>query len=217
MTRKNRTTTLILIAAATLTLSACSDKGAEEKMQESAEQMMNQTQELASEIKEAASESAEQAKESVEEGSAALQESLESARETAEKTATAAVEKGSAMTSAAVSTVTEKAAEAKTEIKAKIAAVAPAASSGNDREAMLDLAKQSGCLACHAVDKKVMGPAWKDVAAKYRGQSGAKEGLIASISQGSSGKWGAMAMPANSPRVSDDNIAKLTGFILSLE
>jgi len=82
---------------------------------------------------------------------------------------------------------------------------------------MLELAKKSGCMVCHAIDKKVIGPSWRDVAAKYHGQSDAKATLITSISKGSSGKWGTVAMPANSPKVADADIAKLAEFVLSIK
>ena len=55
----------------------------------------------------------------------------------------------------------------------------------------LDLAKKSGCLSCHSIDKKIIGPSWKDVAAKYKDQADAKAALIESIAEGSKGKWGA--------------------------
>lgn len=79
------------------------------------------------------------------------------------------------------------------------------------------LAQQSGCLVCHAVDKKVVGPAWKDVAAKYRGDAGAEARLIAKVAKGGSGAWGTVPMPANSPRVSDADIKALVRFALSLK
>lgn len=86
--------------------------------------------------------------------------------------------------------------------------------------ANLDLAKASGCLACHSVDAKVVGPAWKDVAAKYKGQGDAKATLVESIKKGSKGKWtavtGGVPMPPYSPRVSDENINKLAEFVLGL-
>lgn len=80
----------------------------------------------------------------------------------------------------------------------------------------LDLAKKSGCLACHSVEKKVVGPAWKDVAAKYKGDAGAKATLIEKVKKGGKGNWGAAPMPPYSPRVSDANIEKLVDFVLSL-
>lgn len=77
------------------------------------------------------------------------------------------------------------------------------------------LAQQSGCFVCHAIDKKVVGPAWKEVAAKYRGDAGAEAKLITKVAKGGSGVWGSVAMPAN-PRVSDMDIKSLVKFVLSL-
>ena len=82
----------------------------------------------------------------------------------------------------------------------------------------LDLAKKSGCLACHSVEKKVVGPAWKDVGAKYG--AGDRAALIAKVKKGGKGNWndvtGGVPMPPYSPRVSDENIEKLADFILGL-
>lgn len=84
----------------------------------------------------------------------------------------------------------------------------------------LALAKKSGCLACHGVDKKIVGPAWKDVAAKYKGDAGAKDRMIAKVKKGGKGNWtkitGGAPMPPYSPRVSDENIEKLVDFIMTL-
>lgn len=84
----------------------------------------------------------------------------------------------------------------------------------------LDLASKSGCLACHSIEKKVVGPAWKDVAARYKGQNGAREQLIAKVKSGGKGNWtavtGGAAMPPYSPRVSDADIATLVDFVLAL-
>ncbi|MGD8567076.1 MAG: c-type cytochrome [Gammaproteobacteria bacterium] len=84
----------------------------------------------------------------------------------------------------------------------------------------LELAKKSGCLACHSVEKKVVGPAWKDVAAKYKGDAGAKARLVKKVKTGGKGNWtkvtGGAPMPPYSPRVSDENIEKLVDFVLSL-
>ncbi len=80
----------------------------------------------------------------------------------------------------------------------------------------LALAKKSGCMARHSIEKKIVGPAWKDVAAKYKGDASAKSRLIAKIKKGGKGVWGPAPMPPYSPRVSDANIEKLTDFILSL-
>lgn len=84
----------------------------------------------------------------------------------------------------------------------------------------LELAKASGCLACHNVDKKIVGPAWKDVSAKYKGDATIREKLINKVKTGGKGNWteiaGGVPMPPYSPRVSDADIAKLVDFVLSL-
>ncbi len=79
------------------------------------------------------------------------------------------------------------------------------------------LAQKSGCFACHAIDKKLVGPAWNDVAAKYRGQKDAEAKLIAKVAKGGSGVWGSTPMPPNEPRVKENDIQTLVRFILSLK
>jgi cytochrome c len=76
-----------------------------------------------------------------------------------------------------------------------------------------DLAKAKNCMACHAIDKKVLGPGFAEVAAKYKGDKGAEAKLVTSITKGSSGKWGAMAMPPNA--VSDAEAATLAKWVLA--
>ena len=66
-----------------------------------------------------------------------------------------------------------------------------------------DLAKSKNCMGCHALDKKVLGPAFRDVAAKYKGQKDAEAKLAASITKGSNGVWGPMAMPPNALSAAD--------------
>ena len=78
------------------------------------------------------------------------------------------------------------------------------------------LAQKSGCLACHGVDKKVLGPAFKDVGAKYKGDKGAEAKLVAKVKAGGSGVWGPMPMPANSPQVKDEDIKSIVHWVLSL-
>jgi cytochrome c len=97
----------------------------------------------------------------------------------------------------------------------------PAAASGDPQHGeMLALARKSGCLACHSVDKKIVGPAWKDVSRRYAGQAGIRDQLIEKISKGGRGNWtdvvGNVAMPPYHPRVSKENIGKLVDFVLSL-
>ncbi len=77
-----------------------------------------------------------------------------------------------------------------------------------------DLAKAKNCLACHAADKKLVGPSYKDVAAKYRSDKGASAKLAAKVRAGGSGVWGAIPMPPN-PQVSEAEAATLVNWILS--
>ncbi len=80
---------------------------------------------------------------------------------------------------------------------------------------MPDLAKKNNCTACHAIDKKVVGPAFADVAKKYKGDAGAKANLVAKMIKGGGGVWGAMPMPAN-PKLSEADSAALVDFVLGL-
>lgn len=82
--------------------------------------------------------------------------------------------------------------------------------------AQLELAQKKNCMACHAVDKKVLGPAYKDVAAKYAGQKDAVDKLAAKVMKGGSGVWGNIPMPAN-PQVTDAEAKQLVQWILSLK
>lgn len=81
---------------------------------------------------------------------------------------------------------------------------------------MPDLAKKSGCVACHTIDKKVVGPAWMDISKKYKGQADAEGKLVTKVAKGGAGAWGTMPMPPNAPKVSDANIKELVQFILGL-
>ena len=78
------------------------------------------------------------------------------------------------------------------------------------------LAKKHNCTSCHQMDKKLVGPAYIDVAKKYKGQADAEAKLIAKVSKGGSGAWGAMPMPPNSPKVPEADIKELVKFVLSL-
>ena len=75
------------------------------------------------------------------------------------------------------------------------------------------LAKKYNCLACHQVDKKVVGPAYKDIAKKYKGQSGAPALLAEKVKKGGSGTWGPIPMPPNAA-VPDADLKKLVDWIL---
>lgn len=78
------------------------------------------------------------------------------------------------------------------------------------------LATEKNCLACHAIDKKVVGPAYKDVAAKYAGQKDAADKLAAKIMKGGSGVWGVVPMPANT-QVNEAEAKKLAAWVLTLK
>jgi cytochrome c len=78
------------------------------------------------------------------------------------------------------------------------------------------LAQKSGCLACHSVDKKVLGPAYKDVAAKYKGDKTAEARLVAKVKAGGSGVWGPMPMPPMGAQVKETDITKIVQWVLSL-
>ncbi len=80
---------------------------------------------------------------------------------------------------------------------------------------MPDVAKKNACVACHAIDKKVVGPAWADVAKKYKGDAGAAAHLDGVISKGGKGVWGASPMPAMT-KVSAEDRKALIDFVLGL-
>lgn len=81
-------------------------------------------------------------------------------------------------------------------------------------QANLALAQKNACMACHAVDKKLVGPAYADVAKKYAGQADAVAKLSDSIKKGGSGKWGPVPMPAQAA-LSDADAKTLAGWVLA--
>ncbi|OGB00875.1 MAG: cytochrome C' [Burkholderiales bacterium RIFCSPHIGHO2_12_FULL_61_11] len=80
----------------------------------------------------------------------------------------------------------------------------------------LKLATAKNCMACHAVDKKLVGPSYKDVAAKYAGQKDAVDKLAVKVMKGGAGVWGPVPMPANT-QVTPDEAKKLVAWVLSLK
>jgi len=78
------------------------------------------------------------------------------------------------------------------------------------------LATSKNCMACHATDKKLVGPSYKEVAAKYGGQAGAADKLAVKIVSGGAGVWGPVPMPANA-QVNAADAKKLANWILSLK
>lgn len=79
-----------------------------------------------------------------------------------------------------------------------------------------DLAKAKNCMSCHSVQNKVVGPAFKDVAAKYAGQKGAEDKLVQKVMKGGGGVWGPVPMPPNT-QVSEGEARTLVKWILSLK
>lgn len=92
---------------------------------------------------------------------------------------------------------------------ATVGIVTAGAASANE-----ELAKKSACTACHAVDKKLVGPSYKEVAAKYKGQKDAEAKLIDKVKKGGVGTWGQVPMPANAA-VKDEDIKTLVKWVLA--
>jgi cytochrome c len=90
------------------------------------------------------------------------------------------------------------------------AQAAPAGASGEQ------LLQKNGCIACHAVDKKLVGPGYKEVAAKYAGDKDALDKLTKKVKAGGAGAWGQIAMPPH-PQVSDADVQAMVKYVLSLK
>ena len=82
--------------------------------------------------------------------------------------------------------------------------------------AQADLAQKKNCMSCHAIDKKLVGPAYKDVAAKYAGQKDAVDKLADKVVKGGSGVWGNIPMPAN-PQVTEAEAKQIVAWIMTLK
>ena len=90
---------------------------------------------------------------------------------------------------------------------------AGAAQADDDAKALL---QKSGCTACHAIDKKIVGPAYNDVSTKYKGDAGAAAKLAEKVKKGGQGVWGPVPMPPNA-NVKDDDIKKMVAYVLALK
>ena len=101
-------------------------------------------------------------------------------------------------------------------MKRVLFALAAAAAAAGPALADQALATSKNCMACHATDKKLVGPSYKDVAAKYAGQKDAADKLAAKIQKGGSGVWGPVPMPAN-PQVSEAEAKKLAAWVLTVK
>ncbi|MEX0957797.1 MAG: c-type cytochrome [Burkholderiales bacterium] len=77
------------------------------------------------------------------------------------------------------------------------------------------LNKDKGCSACHALDKKLVGPAYQEIAAKYNGDAGAQANLEKKVRDGGSGVWGAIPMPPHKGRISDAELTILVSWVLA--
>ncbi|MEK6279103.1 MAG: c-type cytochrome [Acidobacteriota bacterium] len=95
------------------------------------------------------------------------------------------------------------------------------ASQANQALAPEALAKKSGCFECHSVDKNVVGPAYRDIAEKYKGNAGARAALIETVKKGGKGNWTAVThdvpMPPHGRRLSPADITRLVDWVLSLK
>ena len=91
---------------------------------------------------------------------------------------------------------------------------AAAASFAVPAMASLELAQKNACTACHAVDKKLVGPSYKEVAAKYKGDAKAEAMLVEKVKKGGVGTWGQIPMPANA-NLSDADAKTLVKWVLS--
>lgn len=94
--------------------------------------------------------------------------------------------------------------------------VAGGANAALDNAAATELMKKDGCVACHAIDKKLIGPAYQDVAAKYKGDATAAAKLADKVKKGGVGVWGQIPMPPNA-QASDADVKSLVDWILSLK
>ena len=94
--------------------------------------------------------------------------------------------------------------------------VAAAAIAATPALANEELAKKNACTACHAVDKKLVGPAYKDVAAKYKGDAKAEAMLVEKVKKGGVGTWGQVPMPPNAA-VKDEDVKTLVKWILAIK
>lgn len=93
-----------------------------------------------------------------------------------------------------------------------IALVKPALGSTENNPAY-DIAKKNSCLACHSVDKKIIGPAFQDIARKYQYSENAEQFLLNRVRYGGAGVWGVVAMPANK-NISDQDAQQLIQWVL---
>jgi len=112
--------------------------------------------------------------------------------------------------------IVESAKTETTVVKEQAPVALPVTQGGLSETDALALAKKKNCLACHALDKKLVGPAWRAVAQKYRGLADAQAVLEAKVRKGGKGGWGSIAMPPQ-PALSGEELTGLVQFVLQLE
>ena len=88
--------------------------------------------------------------------------------------------------------------------------------SAEEKASTKQLAQDSGCLSCHSLTEKIVGPAYSSVAEKYKDQNDAAASLVQSIQYGSKGKWGRIPMPAH-PSLAADDLNKLARWVLTVQ
>ncbi len=191
-----------------------------ETVVEEAEVMIEEVSEMVDETVESVAEQAEAVKQAVaEQTDQAVEGAVEKAA-AVQQAAVAKVQDTAKMGEAVVADATQAAKTTVAQVAEKVTSTAAVTTTALSQEDALNLANRSGCLACHQVDKKVVGPAWADVAARYRGDASVRDKLVAKVSAGGKGNWtdvtGGVPMPPYSPRVADADIEKLVDFILSL-
>ena len=85
---------------------------------------------------------------------------------------------------------------------------------------MEQLVRRSGCYECHQVDRKKVGPAFEQIAGRYKEESGARDALVEKVKKGGKGNWtkltGGVPMPPHSPRLTDSEITRLVDWLLGL-
>ncbi len=87
---------------------------------------------------------------------------------------------------------------------------------GGNALASEKLAQSSGCMTCHSIDRKIVGPGYKEIAAKYRNDKGAEANLVKKVKAGGSGVWGPTPMPPNA-HVKEEDIKAIVSWILTLK
>lgn len=159
----------------------------------------------------------EETKESLGEASEKALDVANSAVEKTKEVTADIIEESKKIATGTVTAAAEKVMATASELKSAVSDTSAALSTDDG----LALAKKSGCLACHSIEKKIVGPAWQDVAARYTDDQQAREKLISKVSKGGKGNWtevtGGTPMPPYSPRVTDADIAQLVDFVLSLK